>query len=1236
MTALSERTRWLRGVLERRILVLDGAMGTMIQRCSLTEKDFRAARFANHPVDLKGNNDLLSLTQPEVIREIHRSYLEAGADLISTNTFNANAVSLADYAMADLAYEMNHASARLAREVCQQFEATHGGEPRLVVGILGPTNRTASISPDVNNPGFRNISFAELRDAYAEAIRGLVDGGADAVMVETIFDALNAKAALLALMEFNDNRVEAIPIMISGTLTDGSGRTLTGQTVEAFWNAVAHAEPLSMGFNCALGAEQLRPHVRELSGLCERFVSVHPNAGLPNELGAYDETPQKMAAKIKEFAESGWVNIVGGCCGTTPDHIRAIAQTIQGMTPRIPPTRRHQLRLSGLEAFNVTPGSLFVNIGERTNVSGSRRFARLIREEAFEEALAIARQQVEDGANVIDINMDDPMLNARESMVRFLNLVAAEPDISRVPVMLDSSDWQVLLAGLRCLQGKGIVNSISLKEGEEAFLKAATQAKRHGAAVLVMAFDEQGQADSRERRRIICKRAYDLLVTRVGFFPSDIIFDANVFAVATGIEEHNAYALDFIDTVAWIKTHLPGALTSGGISNVSFSFRGFERIREGMHAVFLYHAIKAGLDMGIVNPGQLAVYEAIPEELRLLLEDVIQNNDPQATERLLAVAERYRESGEAKGTTQDALWRQEPVAQRLIHAMVKGVTDFIDADVEEARLSASHPLDVVEGPLMAGMNRVGELFGSGRMFLPQVVKSARVMKKAVAWLVPHIEAAKKATEATRQNRILLATVQGDVHDIGKNIVKVVLQCNNFEVIDLGVMVPLEKILEEAVAHQVGIIGLSGLITPSLEHMARIAQEMERRRLTLPLLIGGATTSPLHTAVKIAPGYSGPVVHVKDASRAVGVVAQLLNPEGKKPFVATLKTDQERLRDRHNQRKTPWVPLEEARKSRFKVDWPRYSPVVPKRTGIQVIAGMDLQVLKDWIDWTPFFHTWEMKGRYPEIFDDPKSGDTAKKLFHDAQTWLNRMIREQSVTAKGVFGLFPALATDQDDIVLYDSPEGGRVLGVFHCLRQQGEKPDGKPLYALCDFVRPESLGSSSSCDWLGLFAVTGGLGLEKLVAELEKQKDDYGMIMVKALADRLTEAFAEWLHWDIRKNHWGYAVDEKLSHKEILAEAYQGIRPAPGYPSCPDHSEKVTLFELLKVTESIGIHLTESQAMDPAASVCGYLFAHPQARYFHLGRVMLDQVAGYAKRKGISTTEAEHILSANLGYEPDS
>ncbi|MBF0435604.1 MAG: methionine synthase [Magnetococcales bacterium] len=1233
MTVTGERIRWLKKALERRILVLDGAMGTMIQRRCLSEQDFRASRFANHPVELKGNNDLLSLTQPEVIREIHRSYLEAGADLISTNTFNANAVSLADYGMTDLAYEINREGARLAREVCHHFEAMHGGDPRLVVGILGPTNRTASISPDVNNPGFRNISFVELRDAYTESIRGLVDGGVDVIMVETIFDALNAKAALLALMEFNDNRDEALPILISGTLTDGSGRTLTGQTVEAFWNSVAHAEPLSMGFNCALGADQLRPHVQELSGLCERFVSVHPNAGLPNELGAYDETPLKMAAKVKEFAESGWVNIVGGCCGTTPDHIRAIAEAVQGIPPRIPPARKHQCRLSGLEAFTISPGSLFVNVGERTNVSGSRRFARLIREEAFEEALAIARQQVEDGANVIDINMDDPMLNARESMVRFINLVAAEPDISRVPIMLDSSDWEVVLAGLRCLQGKGIVNSISLKEGEEAFLTKASQARRHGAAVLVMAFDEQGQADSRERRRAICKRAYDLLLTRVGFYPSDIIFDANVFAVATGIEEHNAYALDFIDTVAWIKTHLPGALTSGGISNVSFSFRGFERIREGMHAVFLYHAIKAGLDMGIVNPGQLAVYEAIPGELRVLLEDVIQNTDPLATERLLAVAERYRESGEAKGDTRDAQWRQEPVAQRLIHAMVKGVTEYIDADVEEARLAASHPLEVVEGPLMEGMNRVGELFGSGRMFLPQVVKSARVMKKAVAWLVPYIEAAKKPQEATRQNRILLATVQGDVHDIGKNIVKVVLQCNNFEVIDLGVMVPMEKILEEAVTHEVGIIGLSGLITPSLEYMARIAQEMARRRLTLPLLIGGATTSALHTAVKIAPGYSGPVVHVKDASRAVGVVSQLLNPEGRKPFVATLHADQERLRARHLQRKTPWVPLHEARKARLPIDWAHDSPCVPKRTGIQVIADMDLAVLKDWIDWSPFFHTWEMKGRYPEILDDPESGGTARRLFHDAQTWLNRMIREKSVTAKGVFGLFPAHATDADDIVIYDRPEGGGVLGVFHSLRQQGEKPDGKPQYALSDFVRPQRLGG---CDWLGLFAVTAGLGLDDLVAELERQKDDYAVIMVKALADRLTEAFAERLHWDIRRNHWGYAAHEDLSQKEILAEKYQGIRPAPGYPSCPDHSEKVTLFDVLKVTESIGIRLTESQAMHPPASVCGYLFAHPQARYFHVGWVMADQVADYARRKGVSLRDAEHILAANLGYEPDA
>ncbi|MBF0422834.1 MAG: methionine synthase [Magnetococcales bacterium] len=1221
---------WLSSMLKQRLLILDGAMGTMIQKKNLSETEFRGDRFRYHPVDLKGNNDLLSLTQPDVVREIHSAYLEAGADLVSTNTFNANAISLADYGMTDLAYEINFVGAKLAREACQRHETTRGGDPRLVVGILGPTNRTASISPDVNHPGFRNVSFAELFDAYAIALRGLVDGGVDCLMVETIFDALNAKAALMAIMEFNESRSEAVPIMISGTLTDGSGRTLTGQTVEAFWNSVAHAEPLSMGFNCALGAEQLRPHVQELAGICERYVSVHPNAGLPNELGGYDETPQKMANKIKEFAQSGWVNIVGGCCGTTPDHIHAIAQAVAGLPPRTPPARPSQCRLSGLEAFNIGPGSLFVNVGERTNVSGSRRFARLIREEAFEEALSIARKQVDDGANIIDINMDDPMLNAREAMVRFLNLVAAEPDISRVPVMLDSSDWEVLAAGLCCLQGKGIVNSISLKEGEETFLKQATLARRLGAAVLVMAFDEHGQADTRERRRAICQRAYDLLVRRAGFFPGDIIFDANVFAVATGLEEHHTYALDFIDTVAWIKANLPGALTSGGISNVSFSFRGFEPVREAMHSVFLYHAIRAGLDMGIVNPGQLTVYEAIPEELKSLVEDIIQNRDPQATERLLVVAERYRQATDNKTELHNAEWRQQPVAQRLMHAMVKGVTDFIEEDVEQARRAASHPLDVVEGPLMDGMNRVGELFGSGRMFLPQVVKSARVMKKAVAWLVPHIEAANDRHEKVRKNRILLATVKGDVHDIGKNIVKVVLQCNNFEVIDLGVMVPMETILEQAEKHQAAIIGLSGLITPSLEHMVRIAQEMERRGMTIPLLVGGATTSPLHTAVKIAPAYSGPVAHVRDASRAVGVATELLNSATREAYIQSLHAAYERLRTNQKQRKMASIPLSEARRHRFHSDWSFYSPAIPNQPGIQILDRVDLAVLRHWIDWTPFFHTWEMTGRYPEILSDPEQGPEATRLYHDAQSWLDRIIHQRSLTAKAIVGLFPAHATDRDDIVLH-SPDSGKPLGVFHCLRQQQEKPEGKSYYALSDFLCPENLGHQ---DWLGLFAVTSGVGLKEMTAELERQKDDYAIIMIEALADRLTEACAEWLHQEVRKRYWGYAADEALTHNDILAEAYRGIRPAPGYPSCPDHTEKLTLFAILGVTRAIGIHLTDSQAMIPQASVCGMMFAHPDARYFHVGRIMPDQVADYAKRKGISVQEAEQALVSNLGYDP--
>ncbi|MBF0145761.1 MAG: methionine synthase [Magnetococcales bacterium] len=1234
MTVEGGRSRLLKEMIQHRILILDGAMGTMIQKQNPGEADFRGERFRNHRVDLKGNNDLLSLTQPEIILSIHAAYLEAGADLISTNTFNSNAVALADYDMAELAYEFNRQGAQLAREACRRHESTHGQQPHFVVGILGPTNRTASISPDVNNPGFRNISFAELKRAYADAVRGLIDGGADVLMVETIFDALNAKAAIMAIMEFNDQRPEPIPIMISGTLTDGSGRTLTGQTVEAFWNSVAHAEPLSMGFNCALGADQLRGHIQELSGLCETFISVHPNAGLPNEMGGYDETPESMAAKIHEFGKEGWVNIVGGCCGTTPDHIRAIAHAMAEIPPRTPPVRKPQCRLSGLEAFNITPGSLFVNVGERTNVAGSRRFARLVREEAFEPALAIARQQIDDGASLIDINMDDPMLDPREAMTRFVNLVAAEPDISRVPIMLDSSNWEVLEAGLQCLQGKGIVNSISLKEGEEPFLRQALLARRHGAAVLVMAFDEQGQADTRARRRAICQRAYDLLVHRAGFFPGDIIFDPNVFAVATGIEEHNGHALDFIDTVAWIKANLPGALTSGGISNVSFSFRGFEPIREAMHAVFLYHAIRAGLDMGIVNPGQLTVYETIPEPLNSLVEAVILNQDPQATDRLLAVADRFRQAHDPREAVQETQWRREPVAQRLMHAMVKGITDFIETDVEEARCAANHPLEVVEGPLMAGMSRVGELFGSGRMFLPQVVKSARVMKKAVAFLVPHIEAAQKRHQETRQNRILLATVKGDVHDIGKNIVKVVLQCNHFEVIDLGVMVPMETILDAAQEHQVGLIGLSGLITPSLEHMVRIAQEMERRGLAIPLLIGGATTSPVHTAVRIAPGYSGVTVHVKDASRAVGVASDLLNPASRDSFVQTLNVEQERLRQRHQQRKTSLVSLDQARNTRFLPDAASpYLPFTPNTPGIHILEHMNLATLREWIDWSPFFHVWQMKGHYPELLQHPDSGQEAARLYKDAQTWLDRIEREHLLTAKGIFGLFPANALNSEDVVIYDTPEGKGIRSVFHFLRQQEEKPAGKPYYSLADFVMPQSSGR---IDWMGGFAVTAGLGLDALVAKLEGQKDDYATIMVKALADRLTEAFAEWLHSEVRRRHWGYAAGEQISHQELLAEAYQGIRPAPGYPSCPDHSEKITLFNLLNVTPATGIRLTESQAMIPQAAVCGYLFAHPRGRYFHLGRIKEDQVIDYAGRKGITVAEAERLLAPNLGYEPGS
>ncbi|MEO5338947.1 MAG: methionine synthase [Magnetococcus sp. MYC-9] len=1222
-------------LLRSRILILDGAMGTMIQKHPLTEADFRGQRFADHPLDLLGNNDLLSLTRPDIIQAIHQAYLEAGADILETNTFNANAISQADYGLESLAYELNRASAQLARQAADRMEAMDPGRPRFVAGILGPTNRTASLSPEVNNPGFRNVSFRDLQEAYATAIEGLVEGGADLLMVETVFDTLNCKAALFAISAFNDRRAEPLPVLISATITDQSGRTLSGQTVEAFCNSVAHARPLSMGLNCAQGADQMRPYLQELGRVTGALVSAHPNAGLPNELGGYDETPEVMAVKIGEFARSGLLNIVGGCCGTTPDHIRAIAQAVQGVAPRTPPLLEPICRLSGLEPFNIAAESLFVNVGERTNVAGSRHFARLILEEQFEAALEIARRQVEEGANLIDVNMDHALLDPVPAMTRFLHLLASEPDISRVPIMLDSSNWAVLEAGLQCLQGRGVVNSISLKEGEEPFLHQARLVQRYGAAVLVMAFDEQGQADTLERRQAICQRAYRLLIEQAGFAPGEIVFDPNIFAVATGIEAHNRYAVDFFHACRWIKENLPGALVSGGVSNVSFSFRGNPAVREAMHAVFLHHAIQAGMDMGIVHAGQLPIYQEIAVELRQRVEDVLLDRHPEATERLLELADTLKSSGGQESNRESALlWRQGTVDERLLHAMVKGITEFIEQDVEEARLAATHPLAVVEGPLMRGMNRVGELFGAGDMFLPQVVKSARVMKQAVACLLPFIEAEQGGgLEESRKGRILLATVKGDVHDIGKNIVKVVLQCNHFEVIDLGVMVPAQTILQQAREAQVDMIGLSGLITPSLEQMALVAQEMQRQGWSMPLLVGGATTSQLHTAIKIAPHYEGPTVQVKDASQAVGVASRLMHPQQRTEFVAELRASQARLRHNYSirQGKGRATPLTQARAQKAPIDWTAGIPGPPPALGLHPVTP-SLRELSAFIDWSPFFHTWEIPGRYPELLSDSKSGAEATRLFQDAQAWLERIVSGQLLQARGVVGLFAANSTEQDDIELYTDGSRRQRLAVLHTLRQQGEKSAEHPCFALADFVAPRSSGQA---DHIGLFAVTCGLGLQEAVTRQEQEGDEYGAIMLKALADRLTEAMAEWLHQKVRRQLWGYAADEALTPEQLIREAYTGIRPAPGYPACPDPTEMATLFALLEATTHTGLQLTESCAMHPQAAVCGYYFAHPKSRYFRVDHLGRDQVEEYAGRKGMAVAEVEKWLSACLGYDPE-
>jgi 5-methyltetrahydrofolate--homocysteine methyltransferase len=1227
----TRRLARLEQLLRERILLLDGAMGTMIQAHRLSEADYRGDRFRDWPRELKGNNDLLCLTRPEVVRGIHAAYLEAGADILETNTFNATAVSQGDYGTEALVRELNRTAATLARAEADRVETPE--RPRWVAGILGPTNRTASLSPDVNDPGFRNISFAELVAAYAEATRGLLEGGVDLVMIETIFDTLNAKAAIFAAETVFEETGSRLPLMISGTITDQSGRTLSGQTVEAFWNSVAHARPLTVGLNCALGAVQLRQYVQDLSRVAPVYLSAHPNAGLPNAFGGYDETPEFMAGQLSEFARSGLVNIVGGCCGTTPDHIRAIGAAVEGVAPRTPPTPPIHCRLSGLEPLTIGPETNFVNVGERTNVTGSRRFARLILEGQHEQALEVARQQVESGAQLIDVNMDEGMLDSEQAMTTFLRLVATEPAIARVPVMVDSSKWSVIEAGLQCLQGKGVVNSISLKEGEEVFLHHARLVRRYGAAAVVMAFDEEGQADTVERRVAICRRAYRLLTEQAGFPPEDIIFDPNVFAVATGIEEHNGYGVAYIEAVRRIKATLPHALVSGGVSNLSFSFRGNEPVREAMHSVFLYHAIKAGMDMGIVNAGQLAVYDDIPADLLERVEDVVLNRRADATDRLLSIAERFR--GQETAAVRDLAWRAEPVEERLAHALVEGIAEYVVEDTEEARRQAAYPIDVIEGPLMRGMNIVGDRFGSGRMFLPQVVKSARVMKKAVAHLIPFIEAEKARVADTRpRGRVVLATVKGDVHDIGKNIVGVVLQCNNYEVIDLGVMVPCARILATAREQQADLIGLSGLITPSLEEMTVVAGEMEREGFVVPLLIGGATTSRAHTAVKIAPRYSGPVVHVLDASRAVGVASSLLSPAQKDGFVQRVRQEYQEIRTAREGEagSGPRASLDQARANRLSLNGQGGGGIAPAPRpgfiGLKTLTHYPLAELASRIDWTPFFQTWELPGRFPAILDDPRTGPAARDLLRDGRALLDRMIGENLVRANAVLGFFPANSVG-DDIELYRDESRKDVRAVIHTLRQQSAPRPGRTNLALADFIAASETGVP---DYLGLFAVTAGEGLDPLVREFEQAHDDYNAILAKALADRLAEAFAERLHERVRREFWGYAAAESFDNDALIAERYQGIRPAPGYPACPDHTEKGTVFELLEAESRAGIRLTDSYAMIPPASVSGYYFWRPEARYFGVGKLGKDQVEDYARRKGMSVKEMERWLAPNLGY----
>ncbi|WP_413467830.1 methionine synthase [Pantoea agglomerans] len=1211
-------------------MVLDGGMGTMIQSYKLEEEDYRGSRFADWPCDLKGNNDLLVLSKPAVIREIHDAYLAAGADILETNTFNATSIAMSDYQMESLSAEINFEAARLARACADAWTAKTPDRPRYVAGVLGPTNRTCSISPDVNDPAYRNVTFNQLVEAYRESTRALVEGGSDIIMIETVFDTLNAKAAVYAVQTEMEALGVALPLMISGTITDASGRTLSGQTTEAFYNSLRHAEPLSFGLNCALGPDELRQYVAELSRIAEGYVTAHPNAGLPNAFGEYDLDAELMAQQIGEWATAGFLNIIGGCCGTTPQHIAAMVAAVEGVAPRQLPTIPVACRLSGLEPLNITAESLFVNVGERTNVTGSAKFKRLIKEEKYNEALEVALQQVQSGAQIIDINMDEGMLDAEAAMVRFLNLIAGEPDIARVPIMIDSSKWEVIEKGLQCIQGKGIVNSISMKEGEAAFIHHARQVRRYGAAMVVMAFDEVGQADTRARKIEICRRAYRILTEQVGFPPEDIIFDPNIFAVATGIDEHNNYAMDFIGACEDIKRELPHAMISGGVSNVSFSFRGNDPVREAIHAVFLYYAIRKGMDMGIVNAGQLAIYDDLPAELREAVEDVILNRRDDGTERLLALAEKYR-GGKSDGSQEKQLaeWRSWDVVKRLEYSLVKGITEFIEQDTEEARQQVPRPIEVIEGPLMSGMNVVGDLFGEGKMFLPQVVKSARVMKQAVAYLEPFIEASK---EAGRSNgKIVLATVKGDVHDIGKNIVGVVLQCNNYEIIDLGVMVPGEKILKTAREVNADIIGLSGLITPSLDEMVNMAKEMERQGFTLPLLIGGATTSKAHTAVKIEQHYSGPTVYVQNASRTVGVVSSLLSSTLKEDFVARTRKEYETVRIQHARKKprTPPVSLQAARDNATSIDWESYTPPVPHRPGVSQVEA-SIETLRNYIDWTPFFMTWSLAGKYPRIMEDEVVGEEAQRLFADANAMLDRLSQQSLLKPRGVVGIFPANRVG-DDIHLYSDERRDEILCVSHHLRQQTEKTDFAN-YCLADFLAPKSSGKA---DYLGAFAVTGGLEEDALAEAYDRQHDDYNKIMVKALADRLAEAFAEYLHERVRKVIWGFAPNENLSNEELIRENYQGIRPAPGYPACPEHTEKAAIWRLLAVEEQTGMKLTESFAMWPGASVSGWYFSHPDSRYFAVAQIQRDQVEDYAARKGMSLTEVERWLAPNLGYDAD-